>query len=259
MKQLLAIDIGNTHIKIGLYAHGTWIEDWRLSTDSRRSADEYRIALLNLMEKSQSPLRSVEHVAIASVVPLLTPAFMRVGELLSDTLPWEIAPPGYGLRVDYEPPESLGADRFINALAAWQLVQDTVVVVDVGTTATVDVVSADGRFLGGAIAPGPHFLAQALAQGTAKLPNIAPVIPEELIGRSTSMAVAIGVGHGFIGIVNELVERAWKAVGRQTEVVVTGGWSGRILPLLKFSARLEPLLTMEGLRHAAEWNIAHRV
>lgn len=254
VNQLLAIDIGNTHIKIGLYENGQWIEDWRLSTDPRRTADEYRIALLNLIQNSHQPSRTVEHVAIASVVPLLTPAFIRVGEVLSQTPPREISPPGYGMTVRYRTPESLGADRFVNALAAYHLVRDTVVVVDVGTTATIDVVSADGTFMGGAIAPGPHFLSQALAQGTAKLPLIAPVIPNTAIGESTAEAVAIGVGHGFIGMVNALVERTWQALGAPAEVVITGGWSRRILPLLSFPARLEPMLTMEGLRLAAQWD-----
>ncbi|MBX5467014.1 MAG: type III pantothenate kinase [Firmicutes bacterium] len=251
MDPLLAIDIGNTHIKLGLWLDGSWREEWRLSTDVRRTADEYRISLHSLLH--QVGLEGVRRCAIASVVPLLTPIFMRVGEVLSELPPIEIQPPGYGMAVDYVPPDSLGADRFVNALAAWHKVQAAVVVVDVGTTATVDAVSWEGRFLGGAIAPGPHFLAQALAQGTAKLPLVAPTIPDLALGRNTAAAVSVGVGHGFVGMVRELVTRTWKALGEEAPVVLTGGWSQRLLPWLHFPARLEPKLTLDGLRYAVEW------
>ncbi|MHB1954766.1 MAG: type III pantothenate kinase, partial [Sulfobacillus sp.] len=162
-------------------------------------------------------------------------------------------PPGYGLEVAYRPPESLGADRFVNALAAWRKLQGNVVVVGVGTTATIDAVAMPGVFLGGSIAPGPHLLANALAQGTARLPLVPPNIPEVLIGQSTQQAIAVGVGHGFIGMVNELVFRTWQMLGSQTPVVLTGGWARRIQPHLKFAAQLEPMLTLEGLRYAAEY------
>jgi type III pantothenate kinase len=248
---LLAIDIGNTHIKLGLWIDGRWREEWRLSTDVRRTADEYRISLHSLLQ--QVGLRGVRRCAIASVVPLLTPIFMRVGEVLSELPPVEIQPPGFGMTVDYQPPDSLGADRFVNALAAWRKLGTAVVVVDVGTTATVDAVSWEGHFLGGAIAPGPHFLALALAQGTAKLPLVAPTIPDLAIGQTTNQAVLVGVGHGFVGMVSELVTRTWKVLGERAPVVVTGGWSQRLLPWLRFPAQLEPQLTLDGLRFAVEW------
>lgn len=251
MDQLLAIDIGNTHIKIGLYQQGGWQEEWRLSTEVRRTADEYKISLKALL--NEIGVHSVEHVVIASVVPLLTPIFTRVANTLCANEADEITPPGYGLAVDYEPPQSLGADRFINALAAWRLLQRSVVVVDVGTTATVDAVSSSGRFVGGTIAPGPHFLTQALAQGTAKLPHVLPVMPSYDIGSNTQEAIAAGVGHGFVGMVNALIEKTWDALGGRTPVILTGGWAGRIEPYLKTPVQLEPRLTLEGLRFAAQW------
>lgn len=202
-------------------------------------------------------MRMVERAAVASVVPLLTPVFVRAAGSVSHAPALEVAPPGYGMAVDYVPPESLGADRFVNALAAWHLVQGAVVVVDVGTTATIDAVSAAGRFLGGSIAPGPHFLTQALAQGTARLPHIPPVIPGFPIGRGTADAIAAGVGHGFVGMVRELVAQTRRVAGDEAEVVLTGGWAARLQPHLGFPARLEPRLTLEGLRVAAEWALAH--
>lgn len=255
LKHLLAIDIGNTHIKIGLYQDDDWQHEWRMSTDIKRTADEYRLSLRGFLEEAGVGL--VDQTVIASVVPLLTPAFTRVAETLSYRAPLEIVPPGYGLEVAYKPPESLGADRFINALAAWHKIQDNVVVVDMGTTATIDAVALPGVFLGGSIAPGPHFLANALAQGTARLPLIPPNIPELLIGQSTQQAIAVGVGHGFVGMVNELVFRTWQMLGRQTPVVLTGGWARRVQPHLKFAAQLEPMLTLEGLRYAAMWADSH--
>ncbi len=253
MPGLLAIDIGNTHIKIGLTHGGQWLEEWRLATDLRRTPDEYRLFVRGLLMESH--IESVDRAIVASVVPILTPFFLRVVESVSLALPMEVVPPGYGLQVDY-PPENLGADRFVNALAAWQLTRKSVVVVDVGTTATVDAV-VDGVFLGGAIAPGPHFFTQALAQGTARLPHITPAIEPWFIGKNTEQAILAGVGQGFVGMVKELVARTRADIGQDAEVVLTGGWSQRVAPHLGFPVRLEPRLTLEGLRYADQWLHSH--
>ncbi|MDA8193846.1 MAG: type III pantothenate kinase [Thermaerobacter sp.] len=250
MADLIAIDIGNTHIKLGVYGAGRWIQEWRLSTDARRTADEYQLGLRGLL--AQAGVKKSRRAVIASVVPLLTPIFLRVAETVSDTPPLEIVPPGYGLTVQYNPPESLGADRFVNALAAWTLVGEAIVV-DAGTTVTVDAVTAEGKFLGGAIAPGPHFLVQALATGTAKLPLIAPTIPEFSLGQRTQDAIAVGIGHGFVGMVNELISQTNAITGGQATIVLTGGWAGRLAPFVRWPVRLEPQLTLEGLRFAVEW------
>ncbi|MCL4495779.1 MAG: type III pantothenate kinase [Firmicutes bacterium] len=252
---LLAIDIGNTHIKVGLYHHGKWQEEWRLSTDPKRTADEYRIPLKAFLQEVL--VEQVDQVVMASVVPLLTPVFHRVAQALSDAEPLQIMPPGYGLKVQYTPADSLGADRFVDALAAWRKYETSLVVVDVGTTATVDAVSRDGVFLGGTIAPGPHFLAQALAQGTAQLPLIPPGIPDKALGQNTEEAIAIGVGYGFIGMVNELITRTWRALGEHAPVILTGGWAGRIMSHLPCEVNYEPMLTLDGLRYAAEYQF-HR-
>ncbi len=257
MAERLAIDIGNTHIKLGVYRQSDgWIGEWRLSTDVRRTADEYRVAISSLL--SDLMLKQVDQIVLASVVPLLTPALMRVGEVIGRRLPMEVSPPGYGLRVQYDPPEALGADRFLNALSAWHRLQRSLVVVDAGTTATIDAVNSQGEFIGGAIAPGPHFLADALAHGTAKLPHIPPVVPNLLIGHSTYTAIQVGVGYGFVGMVEALVERAWQALGGQAPVIITGGWAARIQPYLGFAASLEPRLTLDGLIVAAEFRDASK-
>ena len=249
----MAIDIGNTHIKIGLARDGHWIEEWRLATDMRRTPDEYRLFVRGLLMESH--IESVDRAIVASVVPLLTPFFLRVLESVSLAQPTEVVPPGYGLQVDY-PPDNLGPDRFVNALAAWQLTRKAVVVVDVGTTATVDAV-VDGVFLGGAIAPGPHFLTQALAEGTARLPHVTPIIEPWLMGKNTEQAILAGVGQGFVGMVKELIAHTRADIGRNAEVILTGGWSQRLEPHLGFPVRLEPRLTLEGLRYADEWLYSH--
>lgn len=255
---LLAIDIGNTHIKIGVFDQGQWIQEWRLSTDARRTADEYQLSLRGLL--AESGITRCQRVVIASVVPLLTAIFVRVSETFAKTPPLEISPPGCGLKVQYVPPESLGADRFVNALAAWHMYGNAVVV-DAGTTVTVDAVTAKGEFIGGCIAPGPHFLVQALASGTAKLPLVAPTIPEFDLGRKTQDAIAVGIGHGFVGMVNELITRTLEQVVRPDAtftVVVTGGWSGRLTPFLRCEVVGQPRLTLEGLRHAADWYLLRK-
>lgn len=255
MARLLAIDIGNTHIKIGLWQQGEWSEEWRLATDMRRTPDEYRLFVRGLL--AEANVESVDRAIVASVVPLLTPFFLRVLDSVSLTAPQEVVPPGYGLEVDY-PSANLGPDRFVNALAAWQLVQRPVVVVDVGTTATIDAVS-DGVFLGGAIAPGPHFLTQALAEGTARLPHVTPAIEPWTIGKNTEQAIRSGVGQGFVGMVKELIGNTRSAIGDDAPVVLTGGWGQRLAPHLGFPVRLEPQLTLEGLRYADEWLHVHTV
>ncbi len=255
MARLLAIDIGNTHIKIGLYSQGQWLEEWRLATDMRRTPDEYRLFVRGLL--AESHIDVVDRAIVASVVPLLTPFFLRVVESVSVSKPEEVVPPGYGLAVDY-PPQHLGPDRFVNALAAWELTRRSVVVVDVGTTATVDAV-VDGVFVGGAIAPGPHFLVQALAEGTARLPHVMPVIEPWTIGKNTEQAIRAGVGQGFVGMVQGLIENTRRDIGMDAPVMLTGGWSQRLLPYLGMDVRLEPRLTLEGLRCADAWLYAHEV
>lgn len=254
MPRLLAIDIGNTHIKIGLYTQGGWVEEWRLATDLRRTPDEYRLFVRGLL--GESNVDAVDRAIVASVVPILTPFFLRVLESVSMAKPVEVVPPGYGLHVDY-PPQNLGPDRFVNALAAWEITRHSeVVVVDVGTTATVDAV-VDGVFRGGAIAPGPHFLAQALAEGTARLPHVMPVIEPWAIGKNTEQAIRAGVGQGFVSMVKGLIENTRGSIGTNAPVVLTGGWSQRLEPYLGFPVQLEPRLTLEGLRYADAWLHAH--
>ncbi len=255
MSRRLAIDIGNTHIKLGVHDTGAgWIGKWALSTEVRRTADEYRLSIVSLLGDIDAA--TLNQVVISSVVPLLTPALMRVGKGLIGRHPLEVSPPGFGLPVRYQPPESLGADRFVNALAAWHLWHESVVVVDAGTTATVDAVNAEGEFIGGAIAPGPHFLAAALVRGTAKLPYVPPSIPDCTLGQSTKTAIQVGVGYGFIGMVEALVDRAWSAIGHKAPVVLTGGWSRRIQPHLHFPSRLQANLTLDGLIIAADMDQA---
>lgn len=251
---LLVIDVGNTHIKLGVRQGREWSHEWRLSTDIRRTADEYRLSVRGFL--TEAGLAQVETVILGSVVPFLTPSFVRMGETLSVNPVLEITPPGYGMRVRYCPPESLGTDRFVNAIGAWSIVKRSVVVVDVGTTITVDAVSDQGEFLGGAIAPGPHLMAQALAEGTARLPHIPPIIPDVLSGASTAEAIQVGVGQGLVGSVDRLVRRTWRLLGEDSPVVLTGGWGARLEPHLEFPVRLESRLTLDGLAVCADWVLA---
>ncbi len=253
LDSLLAIDVGNTHIKLGLRQDGQWSHEWRMSTDVRRTADEYRQPLKGFL--AEAGFDVVDNVVLASVVPLLTPAFVRVGEALSEGKVLEVSPPGYGMEVSYAPPDSLGADRFANALAAFALVQRAVVVVDVGTTTTVDAVSATGRFMGGAIAPGPHFMAQALAEGTARLPMIPPSLTQltdATLGGATHEAIQVGVAQTLVGSVDRLVRRTWRLLGAECPVVLTGGWGARLAPHLDFPVEVVPRLTLEGLAICAD-------
>lgn len=249
---LLAIDIGNTHIKVGLFHDGGWQAVWRLSTDAVRTTDEYRVLLQKFLQTAL--VERVDQVVLACVVPLLGPIFHRVAGALSDAPLLEVTSPGYGLKVQYNPPDSLGADRFASALGAWYKYHTNLVVVGVGTTTTVDVVSRERVFLGGVIAPGPHFLAQAVTDGTTHLPLIPPSFPDHLLGVNTHEAIAVGVGHGFIGMLHELVLRTGQKCGERTAIILTGGWAQRVLPHLAFEATWDPTLTLDGLRYAAAYH-----
>lgn len=246
---LLAFDIGNTTIAVGLFRDKELVKSWKIKTDADRTADEYGIILLDLFQAAGVPSRDVTGAIISSVVPPLTPVFEEVAERSFRTEPLVV---GRGLKTGmpilYENPLEVGADRITAAVAAYEKFGGPVIVVDFGTATTFDAVSARGEYLGGAIAPGMRIAAEALYLKTAKLPRIEIRKPRQAIGRNTVMSMQSGLYFGYVGLVQRTVEEIREELGREARVVATGGFGREIAAELPLVETYEPDLVLEGLR-----------
>jgi type III pantothenate kinase len=246
---LLAIDIGNTNITLGLYAGETLGPRWRLATDHDRMPDEYGITMLHLFQHAGHSKADVDAVVIASVVPPLTPVFAEACRRYLDADPLVVdAGVKTGVRVRYEDPRQVGADRVADAAAVRQLYGGPACIVDFGTGTTFDAVSADGDYLGGAIAPGIGIAAEALFQRTAKLPRVDLVRPPAAIGKNTVHAIQSGLLFGYVGLVEGMVARFRAELGPNMKVIATGGLADAVVRETKVIDVVAPWLTLDGLR-----------
>jgi type III pantothenate kinase len=251
---LLALDIGNTEITLGLFAGGDLEAHWRMTTNPDRTPDEWGSAIgAFLIQAGHSP-NEVRAVCLASVAPAVTQSVVegiaratgRTGVAVdpSSRLP---------IILDVDEPLSVGADRIVNALAAVELYHADTIVVDFGTATTFDCVTADGRFLGGVIMPGLRTAADQLTRRTAKLPATELRAPAHVIGRRTEECIQAGVLYGTVDAVDGLVRRIraeWPG-GRRPGVVATGGLASIVAPLSDTIELTDPDLTLRGLRLAA--------
>ncbi|HLT57694.1 MAG TPA: type III pantothenate kinase [Limnochordales bacterium] len=247
---LLAIDIGNTNISFGLFRGEQLLRTWSLSTDLRRTADEYEIQIDNWFQRAGHTPLEVDAVVIGNVVPPLQPHFERVVRHLFSTAPWSVS--GRigvtGVRIQVDNPAEVGADRLANAVACHQRYGGPAIVVDMGTATTFDVISADGEYLGGAIAPGVQIAAEALFVRAAKLPRVDLSPPPTAIGRNTVHAMQAGTVYGYAGLVRGLIERIRAELGGQARVIATGGLAEVVARDSGVFDVIDPHLTLEGLR-----------
>jgi len=252
---LLAIDIGNTQTAIGLLDGETVIGHWRLTTTPEQTEDELRISIKALFDLDGFSWRNVDGVAVSSVVPELTAAFRIVGEHITDR-PVVVVGPGVktGMPILIDNPREVGADRIANAVAARGRYGTPVVVVDFGTSTNFDVVSADGEYLGGVIAPGLHIATNALISGTAALRRVEYVPPRSPIGKGTVEAIQSGALYGHAGLVDGVMERLASELGGEVTRVATGGLASTIVPHCSSVATIDEFLTLEGLRRIYELN-----
>jgi type III pantothenate kinase len=258
--QLLAADIGNTNLTLGLFADEELVGSWRASTPPTATADEVALLTTGLLALGGRRLDELEAVAIASVVPPLTGTFERVFAR-QGIVPFNVDAASLRdvLRIEIDRPAEAGADRLANALAARQEFGGPAIVIDLGTSTNFDVLSADGAYIGGAIAPGLGLSLEALVGSTSKLPRIELRRPARAIGANTVHAMQSGTVNGYIGLVSgllaalrgELVERS--PAGARVTVVATGGYTHeqwlREVPGID---ALEPDLTLRGVRYAHE-------
>ena len=251
MNLLLAVDVGNTSTKIGLYQDEKLPSRWRVATHPVRTSDEISILLNELLASLGMTLDQVEQIAISSVVPQVTMALLAFcqGHLKMDPFLISGDTPTK-LTVGYHDPSQLGSDRLVAALAAYERYGAPIIVVNLGTATTVDVVSAQGEFLGGAIAPGITISVEALVERAARLFSVPLEPPGQVIGRNTTQGLQSGIWFGLIGQINGLLSKVREELGDQAEAVVTGGLAETVGPQLEGVRAIDPDLTLEGIRLA---------
>ncbi len=257
---LLVVDVGNTQTHFGVFADGSELvaEHWRFATVRESTSDELGAALSNLLALRGLGFADIERSIVSSTVPQLSEQWTAMaGQYLAHEM-LVVGPQirtGMPIRIDN--PREVGADRLVNAVAAYERFQDTCVVVDFGTAITYDAVSRDGEYLGGIITPGAEISAEALYERAAKLPKVELGEPRSLIGKSTVDAVRSGIVFGFAGQVEGIVRRLRAELGHETTVIATGGLAGLLIPFIRDSVdEVDQLLTLIGLRLIWERNLA---
>ncbi len=252
---LLAFDVGNTTVAVGLFRGPKLVRGWKIKTDREKTSDEYGAVLLNLFQVAGLQPKRIEAAILSSVVPPLTPVFEETCRAYFGLDPLVVGPGlRTGMPVLYENPLEVGADRIVAAVAAFEKHGGPVIVVDFGTATTFDAVSAKGEYLGGAIAPGIQIAAEALYLKTARLPRIEIRKPKRAIGRTTVSSMQSGLYFGYIGLVENTIAEVRKELGRNAKVIATGGFGGEITPEVPAIDCYEPDLVLEGLRILYERN-----
>lgn len=252
---ILVIDVGNTHTVIGVYKEEKLLGHWRISTNLKKTEDEYGILVKGLLDNSKLSLADIKGIVISCVVP---PIIWILKKMSADY--FKVSPiivgPGIktGIYIKTDNPKEVGADRIVNAIAAYKLYGGPVIIVDFGTATTFCAVNKDGVYLGGAIAPGIEISAEALAEKTAKLPKIEVTKPQHSIGSNTIAAMKSGIFFGYLGLTNELIRRFKRELGEESLVVATGGYSELIGNECKLIDKINPFLTLIGLYLVYEMN-----
>ena len=251
---LCVIDVGNTHTVFGIFRDETLAHTWRLSTDRRRTADEYEGLLLPLLGKAGvNPQAGA--VVVASVVPPLTPTIRQLSRALFGREALVVAPGiKTGLSIRYDNPAEVGADRIANAVAARALWGAPAIVVDFGTAVTFDIINSRGEYAGGIIAPGHGISAEALFAQATQLYRVDMREPERLIGRNTAEAMQSGLFYGFVGMVDGIAQRLLDELGASATMIATGGNAGLIAEASRCIQEVHPDLTLVGLRLIHELN-----
>lgn len=252
---LLTIDIGNTNLTLGLYEGDKLGAHWRLATDHNRMPDEYGLQFLGLLQNANKTLKDIQGISVASVVPPLTG---RVVQACREYLKQEplVVDAGVktGIKIRYEDPKAVGADRVCDAVAVMKLYGGPACVVDFGTATTFNAVTKDGEYLGGAITAGINLAAEALYTRAAKLPRIDLQVPPSVIGRNTVHAMQSGLLFGYVSMVEGMVNRFRSELGGDMKVVATGGLAEVVAHETKVIDIIAPWLTLEGLRIIWEIN-----
>jgi type III pantothenate kinase len=245
---ILVFDVGNTNIVLGVYEERILTHHWRVSTEKSRTMDEYAVVIKNLFDFSGLTFQEIGAVVISSVVPPVNQTLEALARKYFGVEPLVVGPGvKTGMPIIIDNPREVGADRIVNAVAAYHKYGGPLVIVDSGTATTFCVVSKRGEYLGGAIAPGIGISTEALFQRASKLPRIEMVKPTSVIARNTVAAMQSGIYYGFIGQVDGIVNRMKAELGPETKVIATGGLAEMISQESDTIETVDPFLTLEGL------------
>jgi type III pantothenate kinase len=256
---LLVIDVGNTKVSLGIFDYtdrqSRLSQHWRLSTNREQTSDEVVISLSTLFASEGRKTSEISDVILSSVVPPVVPIWERVSSKLFGRTP-QIVGPGMrtGMPVRYENPHEVGADRIVNAVAAFEIYGGPIIAVDFGTATTFDCISGKGEYLGGVICPGIHISMEALFERASKLHRVEIARPKSVIGRTTTGALQSGLLYGYAGMVDSMVTRIRRELGAEAKVVATGGLARRIASESEGIDEVAPFLTLDGLRILFEKN-----
>ena len=245
---LLVIDVGNTNTSLGVYEGSKLIAHWRLTTARNRTVDEYGVHARNLFELAGLDFKTIDAIAIASVVPPLNYTLKQMSEVYFHLTPLFVDhSTELGLKILYEPAADVGADRLVDAVAAIHKYGSPCIIVDFGTATTFNAINKDGDYLGGVITPGIMISADALFERTAKLPRVDIKRPQKVIGGSTVTAMQSGLYHGYVGLVDGVLRKMLDELGG-ARVIATGGLAPLIATGSELIELVDDTLTLEGLR-----------
>jgi type III pantothenate kinase len=251
------MDVGNTNITLGIFDGDELLATWRIATDVERLPDEYAVIILSLLHHQSIAADVVDEAIMACVVPDLEPVFAAVIQRCFNITPLHVTTGvRTGLRIVYDSPREVGADRVADAVAAIKLYGPPLIVVDLGTATVFDAISAEGDYLGGAIAPGLGIASEALFRRAAKLYRVELHRPEAAIGRNTVGAIQSGILFGYVGLVEGIVTRMQEELGGSAKVIGTGGWAEIIARETDVIDTVDTQLTLTGLRLIHEINKA---
>ncbi len=252
---LLVIDIGNTNTVLGIYDGDVLAHHWRLATSRSRTSDEYGVLIRQLFEMAPHAIERIDGCIVACVVPPMQSTIVSMVERFFDLKPLVVGPGiKTGMPILYENPREVGADRIVNAVAAFERYQTSCVVVDFGTATTFDAISEDGRYLGGSIVPGVTISAEALFQRASKLPRVEIAAPDRVIGRNTVSSMQSGLLFGYVSMVDGMVDRIAEEMVAPLRVIATGGLSGLFAEHSRRIEDFDPDLTLVGLKILFERN-----
>jgi len=253
---LLTFDVGNTNVTLGLYDGATLVRIWRLQTVHQRTADEYGLMVRQFLEQAGHRVSDVSGVIVASVVPILTRTMEQLVEGTFGRAAMVVGPGiKTGMPILYDPPKDVGADRIVNAVAAYRRYGTACIVVDFGTATTFDSVTERGEYAGGAIAPGIQISMEALFTRAAKLPKIDIARPRVVVGKNTVESMQAGIYFGYVGLVDGLVRRMRTEMKADpVRVIATGGLAATVAKDSETIEAVDDALTLEGLRLIYETN-----
>ncbi|MDP9237437.1 MAG: type III pantothenate kinase [Chloroflexota bacterium] len=253
---LIAFDVGNTNVTIGVFDGAAIRATWRLATDNERLADEYAVMMLGLLHAEDIAVESITEGVMASVVPDLAPIFEQLCTRYFGIEPLVVATgTRTGVRILYDNPRDVGADRIVDVVAALHLYgPPPLIIVDFGTATVFDAVSAEGEYLGGALAPGIGIASEALFERAAKLYRVELERPTSAIGKNTVAAIQSGTLFGYVGLIEGMVVRFKKELGGNARVIATGGWAERLARETQVFDAVDQNLTLTGLRLIHEMN-----